>query len=146
MTMLDETARRLLDGRNFAVLATVRPDGSPQTSVMFVKRDGDAVLFSTIGGRQKARNLLADPRVSISVFDLENPYESVEIRGRAELVPDRHKRLPRDLTRKYLGTDPPADEPAEVKRVIVRVTPEKVVQFSAEVVTDAGADEEPDER
>jgi PPOX class probable F420-dependent enzyme len=126
----DETVRRILDGRNFATVATVRPDGAPQSSVVWVKREGDTVLFSTTAGRQKTRNLTRDPRVSISIFDIENPYVSVEIRGTAELIVDKDKRLPRDLSRKYLGEDPPRAEPGEI-RLIVRVTPQKVIRFSA---------------
>ena len=53
---LSPAAAALLDGRNYAVLATVNPDGSPQTSVMWVGRDGSDVLFSTVEGRRKHRN------------------------------------------------------------------------------------------
>ena len=127
---LDETVRRILDGKNFATVATVRPDGSPQSSVVWVKREDDTVLFSTTAGRQKTRNLTKDPRVSISIFDIENPYMSVEIRGTAELIVDEDKRLPRELSHKYLGEDPPREEPGEI-RLIVRVTPQKVIRFSA---------------
>jgi PPOX class probable F420-dependent enzyme len=128
--MLDESVRRILDGKNFATVATVRPDGAPQASVVWIKRDGDVILFSTTAGRQKAKNLAADPRVSVSVFDLANPYDSVEIRGTAELTVDEAKRLPGELSHKYLGTDPPKAEPGEV-RLIVRVTPRQVVRFRA---------------
>jgi PPOX class probable F420-dependent enzyme len=125
---LDEAVRRILDGRNFATVATLRPDGSPQASVVWIGRDGDTVLFSTTAGRRKARNLIADPRISVSVFDLGNPYDSAEIRGTAELSVDEDRRLPYELSHKYLGTDPPKDEPDEV-RLIVRVIPERVIRF-----------------
>ncbi len=127
---LGEVARELLDGKNFATLATVGPAGQPQSSVVWVARDGDAVVFSTTSRRQKARNVARDARVSVSVFDLENPYRSVEIRGTAELVPDPDKALPVRLSRKYLGTDPPNESDDEV-RLIIRVTPEKVLTFAA---------------
>lgn len=129
MPGFDDTVRKLLDGKNFATVATVMPDGAPQTSVVWIKRDGDTVLFSTTAGRKKARNLAADPRVSLSVFDLANPYESVEIRGTAEVSVDADKRLPLELSHKYLGEDPPAEKPDEV-RLAVRVIPEKVIRFS----------------
>ena len=54
---LSDATLRLLDGRNYAVLATVNPDGSPQTSAMWIGRDGSDVLFSTVAGRRKHRNL-----------------------------------------------------------------------------------------
>jgi PPOX class probable F420-dependent enzyme len=130
MPVYDDATRQLLDGRNFATVATVNPDGGPQSSVVWFLRDGDTILFSVISNRQKARNLARDPRVSVSVFDLTNPYHSVEIRGTAELIADEPKDLGRRLSQKYLGTDPPP-EPAEVNRLIVRVTPEKVATFSA---------------
>ncbi|MFE7169622.1 PPOX class F420-dependent oxidoreductase [Streptomyces sp. NPDC057616] len=122
--------RALLDGRNFAAVATLGPDGAPQNSVVWIKREGDAVLFSSTDGRQKVRNLRRDPRVSLSVFDLADPYTSVEIRGTAEILPDDGKRLPRELSHKYLGIDPPAEKDDEV-RVIIRVVPRKIVSFSA---------------
>jgi PPOX class probable F420-dependent enzyme len=125
----DEATRDLLDGRNFATVATVNPDGGPQTSVVWILREGDTVAFSTTAGRRKARNLARDPRISVSVFDTANPYHSVEIRGTAELAEDTGKSLPKALSRKYLGEDPPP-EPDEVVRLIVRVTPDKVNIFS----------------
>ncbi|MGW2596447.1 PPOX class F420-dependent oxidoreductase [Streptomyces klenkii] len=126
----NEEARKLLDGRNFATVATLNKDGAPQTSVVWIARDGDAVLFSTTAGRLKARNLARDPRVSLTVFDTENPYRSVDIRGTVELIEDREKSLPLKLSHKYLGEDPPA-EPEETLRLIVRVTPHKITGFGA---------------
>lgn len=126
----DGSVRALLDGKNFASVATLGPDGAPQNSVVWIKREGDTVLLSSTDGRQKVRNLRRDPRISISVFDLANPYSSVEIRGTAEILPDEGKRLPYDLSHKYLGIDPPAEKDDEV-RVIIRVVPRKIVGFSA---------------
>jgi PPOX class probable F420-dependent enzyme len=71
---LSDSTRELLDGKNFATVATLNADGAPQASVVCVKRDEDIVLFSTTTGRRKARNLARDPPVA-----LENPYQSVEI-------------------------------------------------------------------
>ncbi|GHB44714.1 MULTISPECIES: PPOX class F420-dependent oxidoreductase [Streptomyces] len=126
----DDSVRALLDGKNFASVATLGPGGAPQNSVVWFKREGDTVLFSSTDGRQKIRNLRRDPRVSISVYDLANPYTSVEIRGTAEILPDEGKRLPYELSHKYLGIDPPEEKDDEV-RVIVRVVPERIVGFSA---------------
>jgi PPOX class probable F420-dependent enzyme len=125
----NEETRKLLDGRNFATVATLDRDGAPQTSVVWFMRDGDTLVFSTTAGRQKARNLARDRRVSLTVFDIENPYHSVDIRGTVELVEDREKSLPRKLSQKYLDEDPPP-EPEEMLRLIVRVTPQKVTGFS----------------
>ncbi|MFF1767376.1 PPOX class F420-dependent oxidoreductase [Streptomyces sp. NPDC058249] len=126
----DDSVRSLLDGKNFASVATLGPDGAPQNSVVWIKREADTVLFSSTAGRQKVRNLRRDPRISLSVFDLANPYTSVEIRGTAEILLDDAKRLPYELSHKYLGIDPPAEKDDEV-RVIIRVVPRKIVGFSA---------------
>ncbi|MFI9241162.1 PPOX class F420-dependent oxidoreductase [Streptomyces sp. NPDC053086] len=126
----DDSLRALLDGKNFASVATLGPDGAPQNSVVWIKRDGDSVLVSSVDRRQKVRNLRRDPRVSLSVFDLANPYRSAEIRGVAEILPDEGKRLPHELSHKYLGIDPPAEKDDEI-RVIVRIVPQKVVSFTA---------------
>jgi PPOX class probable F420-dependent enzyme len=126
----DEPLIRLLDGKNFATVATVNADGSPHSSVVWLQRDGDAIRFSATSRRQKVINLLRDPRVSVSMFDLANPYSSVEIRGRAEILADPARTLSKELSHKYLGQDPPP-EPPEVERVIVRIVPERIVRFSA---------------
>jgi PPOX class probable F420-dependent enzyme len=121
--------QKLLDAPNFATVATLNPDGSPQTSVVWIKGDSDQVLFSTTTSRRKARNLVRDPRISLSIFDLENPYYSVEIRGTAELIEDPDRTLSQELSQKYLSQDPPP-EPSDVIRLIVRVTPHKILEFS----------------
>jgi PPOX class probable F420-dependent enzyme len=128
--VLDDVTRELLDGKNFATVATLNPDGGPQASVVWILRDGDTVLFSAISTRRKVLNLVRDSRISLTVFDTANPYRSVEIRGTAELTGDPGKSLPRALSQKYLGQDPPP-EPDELTRVIVRVIPQKVNAFSA---------------
>ena len=128
--VLDKVTRRLLDDRNFATVATLNPDGGPQASVVWILRDGDTVLFSATADKRKVRNLARDPRISLTVFDAANPYQSVELRGTAELTQDPGKWLLRELSRKYLGEDP-RPEPDEVRRLIVRVTPERVNASSA---------------
>ena len=128
--VFSEETRRVLDGRNFATVATTNPDGGPQSSVVWIHRDGDAVLFSTTSDRRKARNLARDSRISLSIFDLENPYHSIEIRGTADLIEDRERALSKLLSHKYLGQDPP-DDPPGVVRLVVRVTPAKIVEFLA---------------
>lgn len=127
--IFDESTRTLLDGKNFATVATLNPDGGPQASVVWFRRAGDVIEFSVTVDKRKARNLLRDPRISVTVYDTANPYQSVEIRGVAELVEDPAKELPLALSRRYLGADPPP-EPDEVKRLIVRVIPERVNAFS----------------
>jgi len=127
---LNDATLRLLDGKNYAVLATVNPDGSPQTSVIWVGRDGGDVLFSTVEGRKKHRNMVRDPRVSISVIDWVDPENYIELRGRVSMTPDVGRRLDTQLSWKYDGKDPGEDRPGAV-RVAVRLVVEKVTGHAA---------------
>ncbi len=127
MTQLTAYAQQLLDGPTYAVLATVNRDGSPQTSTMWVTRDGDDVVFSTTASRQKARNLRRDPRVSVMLTDPDNPFRYAEVRGTATLTEEGGPELIQELGHKYTGEPFPEDAPGVV-RLVVRVTPTKVVE------------------
>lgn len=127
MTALPELARELIDGQNFASVATIQADGSPQSSIVWVRRDGDDVLFSTVKGRRKHANLLADPRVSLLVTDVANPYRYAEIRGGVTVTDDPQAELIQELADKYTGQafeTRPGDE-----RVIVRIAADRVVVY-----------------
>jgi PPOX class probable F420-dependent enzyme len=126
----NEATKALIDGKNFPVLATINADGSVQTSVVWAKRDGDTLIFATVQGRLKERNIRRDPRVSLSVFDLENPLDYAEIRGRAEITVEGGRELINELSHKYDGKDF-RTEPPEVVRVVVRVHPEKITGYAA---------------
>ena len=121
---------RLLGGRNYAVLATINPDGSPHTSTMWVGLDGDDLLFSTVAGRVKHRNMLRDPRVSVTVWDSADPEISVDLRGRVSMTSDPERLLHIQLSRKYDGTDPGPDAPG-AHRVIVRMAVERAAGHAA---------------
>ncbi|HEY0935938.1 MAG TPA: PPOX class F420-dependent oxidoreductase [Trebonia sp.] len=127
---LSESAVRLVDGRNYAVLATLNADGSPQTSVMWVGRDDDDLLFSTVEGRKKHGNMMRDPRVSVTVIDSADPENYVELRGVASISPDVGRRFDTGLSWKYDGQDPGEDRPGAV-RVIVRVEVLKTAGYAA---------------
>ena len=127
---LSEATLALLAGRNYAVLATVNPDGSPQTSVMWAGRDGNDLLFSTIEGRVKHRNMRRDPRVSVTVIDSSDPENYVELRGRVSMTPDVGRQFDTQLSWKYDGKDPGQDRPGAV-RVVVRMTVEKAAGYAA---------------
>jgi PPOX class probable F420-dependent enzyme len=79
---LPEDVRRVVDARNFAHVATVRADGSPDVVPVWLGRDGDRLVFFTQTTSSKAGNLERDPRVAISIVDHDNPYLSANIRGR----------------------------------------------------------------
>lgn len=108
---------------NFAALTTVRPDGHPVTQVMWVDADADHVLINTERHRRKFRNLTADPRVTVTIWKVDNPYSYVEVRGVvADVVYGEEARSHIDrLSQKYLGHDYAAQIGSE--RVIVKIRP-----------------------
>ncbi|MGW3090075.1 PPOX class F420-dependent oxidoreductase [Streptomyces sp. NPDC001108] len=122
--------KELLDSPVFVTVATIQPDGSPQLSPVWVKRDGDDVLISTTAGRRKERNLRRDPRVSVVVQPFAAPYTYAEIRGTAELTTEGGQELIDELSLKYTGKKYAEFNPSSVddgERVVVRITPRKVV-------------------
>jgi PPOX class probable F420-dependent enzyme len=101
---LDDDARRLLDGANFAHLSTLLPDGAPKVEPVWVAREGDRVLVTTDARSIKARNAAADPRVALSVTAFDDPYDQLLIRGRVVAVrPDDDLAELDRFSRKYLG-------------------------------------------
>jgi PPOX class probable F420-dependent enzyme len=122
---LSDAVRELVDGKNYATLATINADGSPQTSAMWVGRDGDDLLFSTVAGRLKDRNMRRDPRVSVTIMEREDPENYTEIRGTATITDAGGRELDDRLSWKYDGKEAGEDAPGAV-RVVVRVVPEKV--------------------
>lgn len=102
---LDGDVRALLDGRNFAHVATVLPDGAPHSVPVWILREGDRVCFFTQPGSRKARNLRADPRVAISLVDVEHPYRTAQLRGRVVETREGEEALATidRLSEKYTG-------------------------------------------
>jgi PPOX class probable F420-dependent enzyme len=82
MAEIPAGVRALLEGRNFAHLATLLPDGSPTSVPIWVGLEGDRVVFFTQERSQKARNVRREPRVALSLVDRANPYRTAWLRGR----------------------------------------------------------------
>lgn len=123
--MLSDDARDLIRGSNYAHVATVMPDGSPQVTPVWVHLDGDDILVNSAEGRVKVRNVRRDPRVAVSVIDRQDPYRSLTIRGRvAELTHEGADEHIDELSMKYDG-QPFGRTPGQV-RVILRIRPEHV--------------------
>lgn len=117
----------LRDNPYYGVLTTLRPDGSPHATVVWVDVDDAGVLwFNTARGRAKPRHLERDPRVSLTVVNPENPYQWVSISGSGELVDEGADAQIDKLAKKYLGKDEYPWRNPEEQRVGVRITPEKV--------------------
>jgi PPOX class probable F420-dependent enzyme len=129
---IEGRAEELLRGKNFCHVATLRPDGSVHAAPVWVDvQDGLAVL-NTAEGRVWPRNLERDPRVTLTVQNMENPYEYLTIRGRvAERTHEGADQHIDAMAGKYLGKDEyPYRQPGE-QRVIIRVQPEYVHTYGA---------------
>jgi PPOX class probable F420-dependent enzyme len=127
----DKTNRRelhpkvleLAHGQNFAAVTTMLPGVHPQTQVMWVDVDDDHLLVNTEVHRQKFRNVERDPRVTLMIWDKEDPYRFVEVRGEVvEKVrgPEARKHID-ELSQKYRGK--PYQTPIRSERVVLRITP-----------------------
>jgi PPOX class probable F420-dependent enzyme len=124
---IEGRAEDLLTGKNFAHVATLRADGSAQVTPTWVDVQDGRPALNTAEGRTWPRNLERDPRITLEVQNMENPYEYVEIRGRvAERThegADEHIDL---LAKKYLGVDAYQMRRPGEQRVIIRVEPDYV--------------------
>jgi PPOX class probable F420-dependent enzyme len=125
---LGEETRRFTDAApEIATIATVDPDGQPQLSPVWIKRDGDDLLFSTTRSRRKPANIARDPKVTVLIIPRDDPYAYLEVRGTAVLEDDPDGSLINELSRRYDGKD--WEDAPGVERLIVRVTPHKVVVY-----------------
>ena len=123
---LPDSHADLLTRPTFAHLATVRPDGSPQSSVMWFDWDGEKIRMTHTKTRQKFRNLADEPRVAMSIADPDDAYRFVELRGAVESIEDDDAEASfyKSLQRRY-GNEYPIPD-ADV-RVILTIRPESFV-------------------
>ena len=129
MAALDEKARNFLEQPYVGTVTTLRQDGSPHSTIVWVDVDDDGLSFNTAAGRAKPRHLERDPRVSLLVVDPEDTYKWVSISGTAELTTDDADDQIDRLAKKYLGQDEyPWRKPQE-QRVKVRIRPEHVDSY-----------------
>jgi len=99
---LPEDIKAALDEKVYVHVATLNPDGSPQVSVVWIDRSGDAVLFSTAEGRVKPRNIAHDPRVALSWTPPDEPYKNIVMQGTVTKVATDGTWLIDQLANKYL--------------------------------------------
>ncbi|HVU77701.1 MAG TPA: PPOX class F420-dependent oxidoreductase [Gaiellaceae bacterium] len=123
--LTDSQIDLLRSDKAFAAVATLGDDGSPQTSIVWVDTDGEHVVFNTTNSRAKGRHLRRDPRVSVTVFDRDDPYRYFEVEGAAELELGGADDHIDELSRKYRGED--FDGPRD--RVIVKVKPRRIFGY-----------------
>lgn len=127
--MLSDEQKEMLRKPNFAHIATVEPDGSPQVTPVWVdlSDQDDLILVNTAEGRRKVQNIRRDPHVAIDVIDQDNPYNMVSIKGEVvEVTPEGADEHIDSLAKKYLGKDKyPFRQPGE-KRLVLKIRPERV--------------------
>jgi PPOX class probable F420-dependent enzyme len=124
--LTDEQAQLFL-GKNFGAVETIRPDGTPHVTPVWVDYDGEHVLFNTATGRAKWHHMKRDPRVTIEVYAQDDPYDYVTVTGPVEFEEGEAADLHIDkLSEKYTGNPKFQSHRAGERRVIVRVTPERV--------------------
>ncbi|HEY7831373.1 MAG TPA: PPOX class F420-dependent oxidoreductase [Solirubrobacteraceae bacterium] len=126
-TTIEGRGAELLRAKNFANVATLRSDGSVHAVPVWVDLQDGRPVLNTAEGRTWPRNLERDPRVTITVQNLENPYEYLMVRGRvAERTHEGADEHIDSLAKKYLDKDSyPARQPGE-QRLIIRIDPEQV--------------------
>jgi len=124
---ISEGVKKLFEEANFAHLATLMPDGSPQVTPVWVDFDGRHVLVNTAEGRQKPRNIRRDPRVAIDVIRQGSEYAFAQVRGRVvEITSEGAEEHIDRRAKKYLGRDTyPFRQPGE-ERIILKIAPEHV--------------------
>jgi PPOX class probable F420-dependent enzyme len=122
---LPPEVKSLIDRPNFVHLATLMPDGSPQSVPVWAGVEGEHILICTGESSLKARNTARNDRVALSVVDLGNPYEEVQIRGRVvERRPDREFKYMDAISHKYTGKPFPFRNPEG--RIVLVIEADKV--------------------
>ena len=127
---LSEEAKKLIDRPNFGHLATLMPDGSPQSVPVWIGREAEHIVVCTGEGSLKARNRRRDPRVALSIINFDNPYEEVQIRGRViERRPDPELKVMDPISHKYTGKPFPMRSPEGRVALVVEVEKERYTKL-----------------
>ena len=123
MTEMSNDVRRLLERTNYAHIATLLPDGGPHSVPVWIDVEGrDELVVLTSPGSRKARNIKRDPRVAISITDVDQPFASVLIRGQVtEIIDgDRAWEIIDRIARKYTGQP----YPLRTDRIVLLIKPD----------------------
>ena len=131
MTTIPESYHDLFERQTFAHISTVMPDGTPQVTPVWVDYDAerDRVLVNTARGRQKERNLAANPKVGVSMLDPDDAYRWCSVRGEVTaMTEDGAVEHIDELARRYLDVEEYPNKDAEdAPRVIIEIRPDDVV-------------------
>jgi PPOX class probable F420-dependent enzyme len=126
---LDEELRTFATAGNFAALTTLFADGSPQTQVMWVDADDEHILINTEVHRAKFRNVERDPRVTVTIWQHDDPYRYVEVRGEVTDIvrgPAAREHIDR-CAHRYFGRPYPGEQIAS-ERAILLITPTRILR------------------
>ena len=123
---LTEQERAFLENPFVGTVTTLREDGSPHSTIVWVDVDDEGPFFNTAAGRAKERHLEADPRVALLVVDPEDTYRWLALSGRAELTTEGADAQIDRLAKKYLGKDEYPWRDPQQTRVLVRIRPDHV--------------------
>jgi PPOX class probable F420-dependent enzyme len=126
MTTLTEKHRKFLEQPFVGTVTTLRDDGSPHSTIVWVDNDTDDILFNTAVGRAKERHLRMDPRASMLVVDPEDTHRWLAVSGNAELTTEGADAQIDKLAKKYLGKDEYPWRKPEEERITVRIHSDKV--------------------
>ena len=127
MRQLTDKQREFIAENPFVgTVTTLRPDGSPHSTIVWVDAENGVVTFNTAVGRAKERYLRQDPRAAIMVVHPENAYQWVSVNGPAELTTEGSDAQIDRLAKKYLGQDEYPWRNPEEQRITVKIRPEKV--------------------
>jgi PPOX class probable F420-dependent enzyme len=130
---LSEDTKRLIDRPNFAHLATLMPDGSPQSVPVWIGREGEHLVVCTGENSLKAKNTRRDPRVALSIVDSDDPYSEVQIRGRVvERRPDPQLKILDPISHKYTGRPFPFRNPEERVALVIEIEKERYTKLPFE--------------
>lgn len=126
-TKLTSTAIKLLEGKNFAFLATILPDGAPHVAPVWIDHDGDLIIVNTAIGRVKQKNMERDRRVALSIAGQDNPYEKVVIRGKVTMQTTEGAEQHIDkMAKKYTGASRYQKSGPNERRIIVKIEPLRI--------------------
>jgi PPOX class probable F420-dependent enzyme len=120
---IDADLKTFATGKNFAALTTMGADGQPSTHMMWVDADDDHLVINTEVHRQKFKNMTREPRVTVTVIDVENPYRYIEARGHVvgTVGGDEARAHIDEVSQRYLGSDYGAEIVSERVKVLIDV-------------------------
>ncbi|MHA2357256.1 MAG: PPOX class F420-dependent oxidoreductase [Candidatus Heimdallarchaeaceae archaeon] len=125
---IPEEYKDILLNPNYAHVATINPDGSPQVTPVWIdyEEDSGLIFVNTALGRKKARNMTIGSKVALSIQDFEKPYRYLGVQGEVMLVTEEGAREHiNKLAMKYLGKSEYPYYGGET-RILVKIKPKYV--------------------